>query len=221
MTSPDMKWVDDYKHIREVGRNLNSEIITQLSKSDITECGKKLGIVKNKTLQLSNEEELSVLFDYCLYSYRQGGKNPIERYIENTPPSENSDDLRLLQAMSQSYYSMFTIEEVYPEQGATIRDRLRNNQLFLMDIGIGKGGMPGMLFAGRVLPFADFYMSSGAIIPLQDKGLIEEIMLIVKKFMKHKKQEGNLLFSPAHEAAFSAQIIRAVLRTWAFEKANA
>jgi len=221
MKSPDMKWVDDYKHLREVGRNLNTEIINQLSKSALTECAKKLGIVKNKTLLFNNDEELSVLFDYCLYSYRRGGKNPIERYLENTPPSQNSDEMRLLQAMSQSYYSMFTIEEVYPEQGATIRDQIRKKKLFLMDIGIGKGGVLGMLFAGRILPFADYYMTSGAIIPLHDKGLIDEIMLIVKKFMTHKKQEGNLLFSSAHEAAFSAQIIRAVLRAWAFDKRNA
>jgi hypothetical protein len=218
MTPPFSEHIDDYKHLREVGRSLNTQIINQLSKPAITECGKKLGIVKKKTLLLGNEDELSILFDYCLYSYRRGGKNPIERYLDNTPPSENSDEMRLLQAMSQSYYSLFSIEEIYPEQGAAIRDLIREKKLFLMDMGIGNAGALGMLFTGRILPFGEYYMTSGAILPLQDKGLIDEVMLIVKKFMTHKKQEGH--FSPTHEAAFSAQIIRAVLRAWAFENAQ-
>jgi hypothetical protein len=73
------------------------------------------------------------------------------------------------------------------------------------------------MLAGRVLPLADFAMSSGALIPLQGTAMRQAVGSIVKKFQKHKKA-GDVVFSPAQEAAFSAQIIRVLLRAGAFDR---
>jgi hypothetical protein len=205
-----------YKQLRERGRALNHLLVEQLPKAAIHECAKKLGLLKGATLVLGNEDELSVLFDYCLYTHRRGGKNVIDRYLETSPPPATSDEMLLLKAMSNSYYSLFLVEDVQTGKGATLRDLLRDKTLFLMDIGMGQSAVPGLMFAGRVLPLADFHMSSGAVIPLQGEGVRQEVMLILKKFLQHKK-EGDVLFSPGQEAAFSAQIIRALLRAGALD----
>jgi hypothetical protein len=205
--------INRYQQLREKGQYLNSDIINTLSKSAMIASGKKLGVIKGKTFQLGSEEELGVVFDYCLYSHRQGGQNAIERYLKNSPPPEDSDEMLLLTAMTQSFYSVFSVEEVHEGQGVTVRDILTDNSFFLMDIGLGNQAMPRLLLASRILQLRDFYMSTGAMLPLFNKGLIEEIFGIIEKFIEHKKnQTGKAFFSPTHEAAFSAQVIRAALR---------
>jgi hypothetical protein len=206
-----------YKRLREVGRNLNNILVERLPKAAIQECGKKLGLLKGHTFVLGSEDELSVLFDYCLYNYRQGGKNSIERYLEHSPPPALSDEMILLQGMVNSYYSVFLVEDIQKGRGATLRDMLRDTTLSLLDIGIGKSGRPGMVFAGRVLPLADFHMTSGAFILLR-RALVEKtVMPILKKFLPLKKPEGDFRFSPSQEASLSTQIIRAALRAGALD----
>ena len=208
-----------YKRLREVGRNLNSHLVTLVPKAALLECGKKLGLVQGKTLALDNEEELSILFDYCLYNYRRGGKNIIERYLETSPTLATEDEMILLKAKLNSYYSLFSVEEVHQGRGATLRDILRDKTLLLMDLGIGTSAIPGMLFAGRVIPLADFHMTTGTFIPVSDKRLVEKaIMPIVKKFLRHGKPTDDSIFSPGQKAALVAQIIRVLLRAGSLDR---
>ena len=207
-----------YKELRARGRALNDRLIKQLPKTAIRECAKKLGLLEGKTLVLDSEHELSVLFDYCLYSHRRGNKTVIDRYLEHAPPAVPSEeDMRLLNAMSNAYYSLFLVDAVQTDKGATLHDLLRDKTFFLMDTGLGQSVRPELMLAGRVLSLADFAMNSGAFIPLQGTAVKQEVGSIVKKFQKHKKA-GDVVFSPAQEGAFSAQIIRVLLRAGAFDR---
>ncbi len=125
----------------------------------------------------------------------------------------------LLKGKLSSYYSLFSIEEVHQGRGATLRDILRNKTLLLMDLGIGKSAIPGLLFAGRVVPLGDFHMTTGTFILVSDRGLIEKgIMPIVNKFLRHSKPTDDSIFSPGQEAALAAQIIRVLLRAGSLDK---
>ncbi len=206
-----------YKQLRARGRALNDLLIKQLPKTAIRECAKKLGLLEGKTLVLDSEHELSVLFDYCLYTHRRGNKTVIDRYLAQAPPAVLSEeDMRLLNAMSNAYYSLFVVDAVQTDKGVTLHDLLRDKTFFLMDTGFGQSARPGLMLAGRVLPLADFAMSSGAFIPLQGTAVRHQVESILKKFQKHKKV-GDVVFSPAQEAAFSAQVIRGLLRAGAFD----
>jgi len=215
----DDELLNRYKRLREVGCHLNSHLVTLIPRVAILECGKKLGLVQGKALVLDNEEELSILFDYCLHNYRRDGKNIIERYLETSPTLVTADEMILLQGKLNSYYSLFSVQEVHQGRGAMLRDILRNKTLLLMDLGIGKSAAPGLLFAGRVIPLADFHMTTGTFIPVSNRELIEKaIMPIVNKFLRHSKPAGDSIFSPGQEAALAAQIIRVLLRARSLDK---
>jgi hypothetical protein len=203
--------VDRYKHYRKVGRDLNMALAKQLPKTAVPECGKKLGLFKAGTLILNNDDEIAILYDYCLYHYRRAGKNTIERYMEQSPPSPESDEAALLQAMLKSWHSVFRVEDIKPHQGAILRDLLTDSLLNLMDIGLSETGVPGILLTGRILPFADFHMSSGTLIPVPDAAFEDRITPIIQKFVRDKTPDSGPLFSPAQDASFTAQVIRAAL----------
>ena len=217
ISPPSDELLDRYKHLRNVGRDLNSALIKQIPRTAISECGKKLKLIRGKVFVVGNESEFEILFDYCLYNYRRKNKNTIERYLENYPPPPLSDEMILLQAMVQSYYSLFVVEDIHAGKGATLRDMLRDKLILLMDMGMGESTRIGMVFAGRVLPLTDFYMTSGTFIPIHRELVGQKLMPILAKFLQHRDQDKDLHLSPSREAAFSAQIIRALLKAGALD----
>ena len=213
----DAKRLASYKQLRELGKELNSFLIRQVPKSVILKCGKKLGLVRGKKLVLGNQDELSVLFDSCLYSYRRKGKNVVQRYLDQSPPPADSELMVLLQAMSKAYYSLFAVEKIHTGKGASMKDLIMNHCFLLMDIGIGETALPGMIFAGRVLSFGDFSMTSGTFIPV-DRDLVESDILPVVERLFQGKKDGDALLTPGQEATFSGQIIRAAVRAGTFDR---
>lgn len=203
--------LDRYKQLRKAGIALNTVIAKQLPKVAVPECGKKLGLFKAGTLIFNNDDEVGVLFDYCFHHHRRAGKTVIERYLEQSPPHEESDEMVLLQAMLKSRFSLFRIEEIHPHAGAALRDLLTDETLNLVDVALSETGSPGIVLAGRILPVEDFNMSSGALIPLPESAFEHSIMPIVRKFLHGKSVSSHPLFKPSQEANFVAQIIRAAL----------
>jgi hypothetical protein len=203
--------IDRYKACRAAGRELNIALVKQLPKVAAPECGKKLGIVKAGTLILNNDDEIAVLYDYCLYHYRRDGKNAVERYLENTPPKPDSTEAALSQAMLGAYYSVFEILTIQPRQGASLRDLVSGETIDLLDISVSETGSPGIILAGRILPLADFNMSSGTLIPLPAPVYEDKIKPVVRKYTKSDKAGQKPKLSAGQEAAYTAEIIRIAL----------
>ena len=203
--------VEQYKELRATGRGLNLTLIKQLPKAAVPECGKKLGIFKAGTLILNNDDEITILYDYCLYHYRRGGKNVIERYLDNTPPSPDSAEAIVLKAMLASNYSVFKVLDILPNQGASLQDRLTNQIINLVDISLSGTGYVGLDLAGRLLPFNSFHMSSGSLIPLPNRLYEEKLYPIIKKFSKANEEGSKPSLSVGQEAAFVAELIRVSL----------
>lgn len=203
--------IDRYKQVRAVGRDLNLNLVKQLPKAAVPECGKKLGIFKAGTLILNNDDEIAILYDYCLYHYRRGGKNVIERYLENSPPPHDSTEMAFLQAMQASYFSIFRVAGIQANQGASLIDLTTDKTLPLLDIGLSETGSPGLVLAGRVLPFADFNMSSGTLIPLPESVYTDKIVPILRKYIKPDEVGNKPVLSTGQQAALTAEIIRVSL----------
>jgi hypothetical protein len=199
-----------YRPLREAGRNLNVALAKLLSKDAVLECGKKLGIAKAGMVIFNNDDEVTVLYDYCLYHHRRGNKTVIERYLEQSPPEQGSLDAALVQAMQQARFSIFLITAITPRQGAVVQDLVRGDTLQLVDLGIAETGMPGILLLGRLLPVDDFYMSTGSLIPVSEPVYQEKLLPIVKKFLPgDAERQQPLAAAPA--AAYAAQMLRIAL----------
>ena len=76
--SQDQQALAEYKSLRAKSRHLNSTLTKLLPKSAIMDGAKRLGLRKGKLLTFGEEDEISILLDYCLYSFRRGGKTIIE-----------------------------------------------------------------------------------------------------------------------------------------------
>ena len=154
-----------YKRLRKAALRLNNRLVKTLSRSVLDEGGKKLGILQGNVLTLDSEDEIAVLMDYCIYDVRRRGANAVERDLAKSPPTPESDEMTLLQAMRQAYYSLFAVEAVERGVGVHVKDLLRDESLFLVDVGFGSSAPLGMILAARVTVPEGIAMTTGAALP--------------------------------------------------------
>ncbi len=180
--------VNRYKKFRKLNRKLHSILTHKVSKKAIQECGRKLGIMKGDTFVFRDMDETAVLMDYCIYDYYENsqggcplaGSNAVSRYIAESPPVPGSDEYVVLKAMSESFYTLVQVEHVAEGVGAQADDLLGDRSFLIIDMGLGKTAVKGLVIATRLLPFEDFTMTSGAALPV-DPEIVEEIFPRTKK----------------------------------------
>ena len=124
----------------------------------LTASAKRLGLLSpgpgrhgEDVLPLEDEYEISVLMDYCLYHGRRDGRTVIDRAVADIPPDAGTDERLLLQAMQEARFSVFAVEEAEPGVGVQVRDLLRDESLFLVDIGFSQTADTGLVLAGRLM----------------------------------------------------------------------
>ena len=200
-----------YRRLRVVQRGLHHELMKLLPKNALKECGMVLGIYKNDTLVFSSESETDVLMDYCIYDYRWDGRNVIERYINQTPIEDGSDEQILLNAMLEARYSLFVVHDVVRGRGVQTRDLLRGDSGFIVDVALSETAVKGFILACRIISPGDggFSMTTGAGLPADRPIMGRIIQEIPERF---GKSGGEIAQMPPEKAAeFSASIIRIFL----------
>jgi hypothetical protein len=172
----------DYHRLREVSRALHNRLIKQLSKPVLTASAEDLGLLGpgpgrhgEDVLLLEDEYEISVLMDYCLYHGRRNGRTVIDQTVADAPPAAGTDELLLLQAMQEARFSVFAVEEAAPGIGVHVRDLLRDEPLFLVDIGFSQTAVPGLVLAGNVISLPQLSMTTGAMLPA-DGTILEDLV---------------------------------------------
>lgn len=209
---PNKKDIERYKKLRAAGKAVNKILVKQLPKSAIQECGKKLGILKNKILLLSHESEIDVLVDYCFFHFRINKINVISRFLLMTPPEKDSIEMEALDAMQKACYTLLIVKEAFENKGVLVFDIIKRKDFFLIDLSLSLSAEAGMMFAGHIIPIGQFYITSGALLPIPHSLFENEIIPIVRKCFSK-----NDVLSPAQEALFAAQVIRSALKAGVLE----
>jgi hypothetical protein len=205
-----------YRRLRRRLLHLHSQLTKQLPKEAIESGGKQLGIMHNGVLVLATMDESSVLMDHCLHTYRVNGKTVLEHYIEDSSPSPESDDFLLLSTLVQARYSMFQIEDIMPGLGAVIRDLLRGDEIFIVDVGLSESAKRGFIMACRIFaPTPDFFMTTGTALPVDRDGGKLIVKGLESKFLISKPDVRD--FTHEEMSGLSAFITRTLLASGASE----
>jgi hypothetical protein len=209
LTLPTDKDIENYTHYRRIGIEVNQELVNKLPKKALEECGKKLGILKGKTFYL-DENDSGIFIDYCLHHFRINKANVIDRELAITSLDKDSIEFDILESMAMAYYSVFFVKQVFEGKGILVVDLLYQDELFVIDVGMAQTGMENFIFSGHLVPFKDFYITSGAPLPIPIELLQNDtIPSILSKFID---EDSDDYLSNAKETSFATQIIRSVLR---------
>jgi hypothetical protein len=209
----------EYHRLREMSRSLHNRLIKQIPKPVLTSSAERLGLLRpgpgrhgEEVLLLEDEYEISVLMDYCLYHGRrcEDGRTVIERAITEAPPAAGSDEQRLLQAMQDARFSVFAVEEAAPGIGVQVRDLLRDEPLFLVDIGFSQTADPGLVLAGNVVSLPGLSMTTGAMLPVDPTIIADLVEHLPRRFATATVGQFRQL-SPSDQSELAAFVIHACL----------
>jgi SEC-C motif len=204
-----------YQHLRRVGVELNNHLVKRLDKSIFDEGGKKLGMLKRGVLVLDTEDQINVLMDFCLHDLRRDGINEIERFWRESPPAPDSDEWILIQALRKARYSLYAVESKVPGVGIQIRDLMRDDTQFVMDVGLSRSVRVGSVMAARIMTPDGIGMTTGAGLPAGDIETTNHI-----NFLEALKVAGSNSGSltPSESSEFAAVVIRTLLSQGAAER---
>jgi SEC-C motif len=205
-----------YKHLRQVGLPLNNQFVKLLSREDIHEGARRLGILRKNTIVLDTEDQSSVLMDFCIHDVRRDGMTALDRYLAVSPPPADSDEMLLLKAKQQAWYSLFTVVGVERGVGVEFRDMLSNESMFILDVGLSQTGHRGSLLASRMMVAEGIGMTTGAGLPVSgfSRGDWERF---VQSLAAMLKGENPRRLPPKVAGKLTATIVSACLKHGAAE----
>lgn len=212
ISPPSQSTIQHYQHLRKLGFELNNtRLVPKLSKRDLLQGAKDLGLLKRDTFVFDNEYETSILMDYCLL-FPASKKSLIDREIEAGGHTWNSDEMRLLQTTQQAYYSVFLLEPTDAIGFCSLRDLLTGETLGLIDMGLSQYRHKINL-AGNLIPILDteYWMTTGTMIPIPTEHLLKGALRLAAKFLPagyHQRERLNR----NRQKALAKQLIRYLLR---------
>ncbi len=196
-----------YRRMREVRLQLNHELVRTTTKRSLQECGRMLGFLRKNTLVFDSEEEMAVLMDYCLYDPGTDGRTLVRAFFEKSPHPAGSAEMVALQAMTHAYYSIFQVTDVERGVGVSVRDLLRGETGFIVDIGFGNTAKRQLMLATRIIPIEGFLMTGGAGLPVDTFAARR----IFNELQQRKQAPESFDFhqiTPRQEADLAALVIR-------------
>ncbi len=178
--------VKKYKQYRKVGKDLVQKILEKfLDNQSLRFAGRLMGIMQQKTFMLEEEEDMDFVMDFCLFEYQVNGKPFCQRYQEEVFTLDEIE-ARIIQANLLAYSSLFTILETDPENASITLSDLFNDgkEIKIIDINLSQTSQAGILIFTRIVPFADFNMTSGifCVFPANsERALLKKVKIMMKK----------------------------------------
>ncbi|MBN2312628.1 MAG: SEC-C domain-containing protein [Sedimentisphaerales bacterium] len=122
----------------------------------------------------------------------------------------DSDEYTVVRAMSESFYTLVQVRDVFPGVGVRVNDLFADREYLLIDMGLSQTAAKGLVLATRLIPFDDFVMTSGAALPIDSK---EMFLKIINKLLPQygSTDDEYISLDMKQRADLTAAIIRLCL----------
>jgi hypothetical protein len=160
--------IEQYKTYREVGTQLNSDILEAYSDRElIVETASELDIgFDGPNLAYEFESQMPAHFEFALYEYRRDGTTAAERYLE-AERWESETERGILESTVDADPSLFEVESV-SESGPrlTVTGLLNDREEHtLLDINLSRTAEPGVVLFFRPVGYDEVTTTSGVSFP--------------------------------------------------------
>jgi hypothetical protein len=159
---------DQYRTYREVGTQLNSDILEAYSDRElIVETATELGIeFDGLNLAYEFESQMPAHFEFSLYEYRRNGTTAAERYLEEERWGSETER-EILKATVDAVPSLFEVESVSEsDPRLTVTDLLNDREeRTLLDINLSQTAEPGVVLFFRPVRYDQVTTTSGVSFP--------------------------------------------------------
>jgi len=191
--SPVPQDVERYRNLRAVSQELHRKIGKTIPRRTFEEVGDAIGIRRDGVLVFDSMDMTSVLMDCCLYDWFEDGRNLVQRYAEAHPAKPGTDEGYVLQASLQAIYRVLVVQSAVPGAGVHCRDVMNGGELFVMDLALSRSAKAGGgALATRTLPLGDYWMTSGAGLPVTSQAALDALRQLESEKRRPPRGPGML-----------------------------
>jgi hypothetical protein len=145
---------------------INKKLVRRLPTDVLQEGAEKLGMFRGGRFVFDNEDQTSVLMDYCIYDVYRKGRNAVDHYLCDHSPDPESDELACLRAMQHTTFALIVVLDVEQGVGCHVRNLFTEETHLLIDMGLSVSAQRGAIIATRLLDYGEYVTTSGAALPL-------------------------------------------------------
>jgi hypothetical protein len=178
-----------YRRLRDINKRHHHEALKFLSKDAILHQARRLGLTHGKTLVLDDPDELNYAFDLAIYTAPTDRSRAIDRYARSARLAPGSDEALVLDAMCHARFAVVSIVRRHEAAGLIVEDLFRQQEIWLVDVGLESSFPDGSVLATRLYQPEAFFMTAGVSVPV-DLELITDAL-----------DEAPQLLSKSHAAA--------------------
>jgi hypothetical protein len=211
------QWKQSYLAIRKVALKLNDKhLVPSLPKEAFDFAASNLGMLHGKTIVMDTEDQIAVVADFAIFNHRVNGKNAIQRYQEEHALEISPLQSKWLTGAVNSRYTLLLLGTPIPEIGLQAVDILTGDQLVITDVNFSRSSAAGLTVATRIIPIDDFYITSGAPLPVFSAGALLRIGQYLVRTCSDVKD--FRAFTGERAMWMEASIIRAILEEQGTER---
>lgn len=153
-----------YENQRSVTRRLMHEAMQLLTKYDLEQSAKALGLWRRGVVVFNHEDFSSVMMNYALLEIRQQELSTVERFRADRTLYD-PDDAATVDLLCRAQFRILAIDRPAGKACLQVTDQLTGKGGTLVDINFGKTGCAGLVLATHVWELADdYWMTTGAAV---------------------------------------------------------
>jgi len=157
-----------YDRRRQVLTQLHPNFFTEIDRDISTRCAKRLNILQgNDSLMLNTEHEMSLFFDYILYTYKKSGINLMQRAFNNFSKNYTGETLDIFSRAKEGYFAYLEIVQAVGNEGLIVYNRERDMEHLMIDRGLNRTAKKSGKHAivTNIIEFDEYTITTGAAIP--------------------------------------------------------
>ena len=166
--------VERYRQLRKISTDHQTVLAKRAIEDTAADNAVRIGLVKD-TGQVSSMDfgDLAPALDIALFSKGADGTSLADRYLEEIGDRLKGDHLTVVEAMADARFSVFELIERHPVAGVVLLDLSTGEEVWLMDQGFEASVPPGYLLALRLIQPAEFHMTTGVVVSMNDEATWE------------------------------------------------
>lgn len=209
--------IDKYLQLRRSFIDFVQRIVDEdiSREGNMRRAAKRLGFLVDNTLVLTEDVESNMLMDYMLFEKNGSPNRLIDRYSKKNADTLDENDKILLDSILNHHFSLFEVKEINKED-CTLKmfDLLGKQNLTLLDIGLSKTGKIGSLFAARIVPAEDVFITSGLILGFEKNKQLRLLTEISRQYRKPNRRRSLKLKSSKKTSTTLIEVMYGAYKKW-------
>jgi hypothetical protein len=157
-----------YRERRSILTELQTAAMNSVPATAMLDYAKRIGLVQAGVLRPGSRAEMTLVFDLAVHTAPPGRSRAIDRIAKQRKLPAEGEEAAIMRALTDASFTFWRVDGPHEAAGIMAHDLAHRRSFWLMDEWLAKSAKPGDRFVARLANLGDYWISCGAIVPIDD-----------------------------------------------------